>query len=168
MDIFNLAKLYIENGLKDFTLRGTDDLLNIHNIDFEKVKGYDKLDDINRAIFKKFIVKFYNARDIVSRTTTSPLGIYYVEDKDYIILHPDNESLKDDYDDRDVYISIGTKITAMYRDGSSELIKEFKEENYDYTKDYEEIEIRNYLRFEVHYYNSNEWLHVAKNGEEWY
>ena len=39
MNRFQLEKLYEVNGLKDYKLKTTDDLLKTHGIDFKEVAG---------------------------------------------------------------------------------------------------------------------------------
>jgi len=71
-----IENLYMVNGLKDYKLKNTDNLLNIHGIDFKEVNGYDTLDDTNKTIFKRFIINFFNAWGLVDRTFIIPKGIY--------------------------------------------------------------------------------------------
>jgi len=48
MNRTQLEKIYKYNGIKDFMLRNTEDLLKIHGVDFKTVDGYNRLDDLNR------------------------------------------------------------------------------------------------------------------------
>ena len=121
-----LEKRYEINGLTDYKLRSTEDLLKVHGIDFREVAGYSSLDDINRAIYKKFIVNIFNAWGLDSRLNLLPKGIYFVEENEYIVkVNPEEKP-------------------------------------------------KNYLRFEYQHGTDsegnprNEWLHVIKEGKEWY
>ena len=58
MNRFQLEKLYEVNGLKDYKLKTTDDLLKTHGLDFKEVAGYTRLDDLNKLLYEKFIVNF--------------------------------------------------------------------------------------------------------------
>ncbi|MCM1315609.1 MAG: hypothetical protein NC205_01370 [Prevotella sp.] len=72
-----LEKRYIENGLKDYKLRSTDDLKTIHDVDITKIKGYQKL-NVNEEFFKKMLVRFYNAQGLEIRSEIKPLAVKYV------------------------------------------------------------------------------------------
>jgi len=67
MNRFQLEKLYEVNGLKDYKLKTTDDLLKTHGIDFKEVDGYTRLDDLNKLLYEKFIVNFLNGLGLDSR-----------------------------------------------------------------------------------------------------
>jgi len=82
MKRFQLEKLYEVNGLKDYKLKTTDDLLKTHGIDFKAVEGYSRLDDVNKLLYEKFIVNLFNGLGLDSRMTMIPKGIYFVEDFD--------------------------------------------------------------------------------------
>lgn len=158
MDLDELKRLYIENGLDNFKLRDVDDLLNVHKIDYTLIKGYDKLDDLSRRNFGVGLINIYNGHGVNARRLINPKGIYFVEDVDYYIERPNDE---------DLALVIGGLVTAIYNDGEKEVIKEWVEDDYkieDHTGKY----IRNYLRFEYDYDGRNEWLHITKNGEDWY
>ncbi|MCM1316506.1 MAG: hypothetical protein NC040_09955 [Muribaculaceae bacterium] len=55
-----LEKTYVQNGLKDYKLRNSDDLKAVHGVDITETKGYSKL-NINADFFKTMLVRFYNA-----------------------------------------------------------------------------------------------------------
>src|SRR5665648_860906 len=63
MNRFQLEKLYEVNGLKDYKLKTTDDLLKTHGLDLD------------------------------SRMTMIPKGIYFVEDFDYAVENPGDDYL---------------------------------------------------------------------------
>jgi hypothetical protein len=50
MERFQVENLYKVNGLDDYRLRNTSDLLKVHGIDYRAIRGYDGLDDINKAV----------------------------------------------------------------------------------------------------------------------
>lgn len=85
MNRSQLENLYQVNGLKDFKLKSTKDLLKVHGIDFRAVEGYSRLDDLNRTIYEKFIINIFNAMGLDSRASLVPKGIYWVEDSDYLV-----------------------------------------------------------------------------------
>jgi len=91
---FQIEKMYEINGLKDYKLKTTGDLLKVHGIDFKEVRGYNRLDDLNRVIYEKFIVNLFNGLGLESRATMIPEGIYYVEDIGYLAKEDPPFSLK--------------------------------------------------------------------------
>lgn len=64
MNRSQLENLYKVNGLTDYKLNTADDLLRVHGIDYKAVNGYSGLDDLNRAIYAKFIINFFNAQGL--------------------------------------------------------------------------------------------------------
>lgn len=72
-----IEKRYAENGLKNYILRNTDDLKNVHGVDVVKIKGYKKL-NVNEEFFKKMLVSFYNAQGLQVRSRIEPLAVRYV------------------------------------------------------------------------------------------
>lgn len=77
MDIKQIENLYEINGIEDCKLKSTDDLLKVHGIDFRAVDGYNRLDDLSRNVYEKFIVNIFNAWGLESRSTLVPKGIYF-------------------------------------------------------------------------------------------
>lgn len=75
-----LENIYLSNGLQDFVLRNTEDILKCHGYDCLKLPGYETLDNENKEIFKNFIVKIFNAFGLENRAALIPKGIYFVED----------------------------------------------------------------------------------------
>lgn len=57
MNIKQIENLYKINGIDDFKLKSTADLLKVHGIDFKAVDGYNRLDDLSRNVYEKFIVE---------------------------------------------------------------------------------------------------------------
>lgn len=159
-----LEKLYEVNGLTDYKLRSTEDLLRVHGIDYTEVAGYENLDDLNRAIYEKFIVNIFNAWGLDSRLNLIPKGIYFVEDTEYLV----KENPDDDY-----FILAGHTIYAIDRSGNKQLLHQWEDEDYKHLKKTAQ-KPKQYLRFEYQHGTDaegnprNEWLHVIKEGREWY
>lgn len=164
MDKKQIENLYRINGVTDYRLKGIEDLLRCHGIDFKQVDGYARLDDINKAVYEKFIVNIFNALGLESRSELVPKGIYYVEETDYLF----KENPEDDY-----YTVIGGIVKIIDRNGMMSVLRTWNDEDY---KDVEPSmsESRNYLRFEYEHGKHEdggprkEWLHVIKDGKEWY
>lgn len=157
MKSFQIENLYRVNGLDDFKLRNTEDLLRTHGIDFKAVAGYKRLDDINRRLYEKFIVNIFNAFGIESRATLVPKGIYFVEDIDYL----GKEDSQNDY-----YTVIGGIVYSIDRNGLRHVLHQWKDEDYQ-NLEVIEHESKKYLRFEYEHQGRNEWLHVT-DERSWY
>jgi hypothetical protein len=153
-----IENLYRVNGLVDFRLRSTYDLLKVHGIDFKAVDGYNRLDDLNRSIYEKFIVNIFNAFGLEPRATLIPKGIYYVEDIEYLV----KENPEDDY-----YQVAGGVVYSIDRNGLKSVLHTWEDEDYKHLK-FIESKPTMYLRFEYEQQGRNEWLHVIKDGKDWY
>lgn len=152
-----LEKLYTFNGLNDFRLKSTDDLLNVHDIDYTQVKGYDTLDDINRNLYKKAIINLFNAFGLDSRATFQLKAINFVEHFDLIA----KEDPADEYS-----TIVGSLVKVIKRDGKKKILRNWVH------KDYKHLEItqsqpKTYLRIEYKMNGRNEWLHII-DEKEWY
>lgn len=158
MDYRQLENLYKVNGLKDYKIKTTEDLLKVHGINFKEVEGYNRLDDISRSIYEKFIINFFNGLGLESRATLIPKGIYFVEQIDYL----SKEQPTDDY-----FLVTGGVVYIIDRNGLKSVLRSWQDEDY---KDLETIEGESakYLRFEYEHAGRKEWLHVIKEGKEWY
>lgn len=154
---YQLENIYKANGLKDFKLRTTDDLLKIHGIDYKDVDGYNRLDDLNKAIYERFIIYFFNGQGLDYRDII-PKGIYFVEDINLLV----KESPTDEY-----FTVAGGKVLAIDKNGIKTVHKHWLHEDY---KDFEVTEGKpeNYLRIEYEHQGRCEWLHIVKDGKEWY
>ena len=152
-----LEKLYETNGLKDYRLRTTEDLLRIHGINFKVVEGYHSLDDENRQLYEKFIVNLFNGLGLDSRMSMFPKGIYFVEDVDYVV----KKNPEDDY-----FTVVGGLATIVEKNGTKTAHRSW------WDKDYAHLEVtegktKTYLRFEYEHQGRNEWLHVI-DQKTWY
>lgn len=164
MNVFQIENLYKVNGITDFKLTNTEELMKVHGIDFKHVEGYNRLDDLNRQIYENFIINIFNAFGLESRATLVPKAIYYVEDIQYLV----KENPEDDY-----FTVAGGIVYAIDRSGLKTVLREWKDEDYKHLE-IKESESTNYLRFEYEHGNyedgtpRKEWLHVIKEGKEWY
>ena len=157
MNRCQLEKLYQVNGLKDYKLMTTDDLLKTHGINFKAVEGYGRLDDLNKLLYEKFIVNFFNGLGLDSRMTMIPKEIYFVEDFDLVVkINPD-----DDY-----FAVAGGLVIAIDKNGLKTVHRFWKNDDYMHLKI---IEGKNktYLRFEYEHNEREKWLHVT-NPKTWY
>lgn len=157
MNRFQLEKLYEVNGLKDYKLKTPEDLLKTHGIDFREVDGYSRLDDLNKHLYKKFIVNLFNGLGLESRATMFPKGIYFVEDVDYLA----KENPEDDF-----FLIVGGLVNVIDKNGLKTVLRSWNDEDY---KDLEatESEAKTYLRFEYEHHDRAEWLHVT-DEYTWY
>ena len=157
MNRSQLEKLYQVNGLKDYKLMTTDDLLKTHGINFKAVEGYGRLDDLNKLLYEKFIVNFFNGLGLDSRMTMIPKEIYFVEDFDLVVkTNPDDE-----------YFTVaGGLVIAIDKNGLKTVHRFWKNDDYMHLKMIEG-KTKTYLRFEYKHNECEKWLHVT-NPKTWY
>lgn len=159
-----LETLYKVNGIADYKLRNTEDLLKVHGIDFKAVEGYNRLDDLNRTIYQKFIINFLNGLGLESRAELIPKAIYFAEETKLLV----KENPEDEY-----FNVAGGIVKAIDRNGMKSVIRSWNDEDYKHLETIQQ-ESTNYLRFEYEHctYDDGEprkeWLHVIKEGKEWY
>lgn len=158
MDRNRIENIYIANGLTNYQLKSTEDLLKTHGIDYKAVDGYSRLDELNQTLYRKFIVNKFNACGLEYRATITPKGIYFVEDTEYIAKeHPD-----DDY-----YVAVEGLIKAIDKNGLMSIHRQWTNDNYSHLRPVES-KTKKYLRFEYeHHDGTPAWLHVLSDTE-WY
>ena len=154
---YQIEKVYEENGLMDYKLRTTDDLLRIHGIDFKEVDGYNRLDDINILLYEKVIVNIYNGLGLSSRATMLPKGIYYVEDVDYLV----KTNPEDNY-----FTVSGRRVMSIDKNGLKIFHRLWQIEDYKELKALKS-EPKCFLRFEYEQNDRPDWLHVT-DEKNWY
>lgn len=158
MEIFQLENLYKVNGITDYRLKNTQDLLKTHGIDYKAVNGYNNLDDVNKLLYEKFIINIYNAYGLEARATLIPKGIYFVEDIKYLVKLEDDEG--------EYFVAAGGVVTSIDKKGKKTVLHSWEDEEYkQHIKS--ETEISTYLRFEHSIQGRNEWLHVTGENS-WY
>lgn len=155
MEYNQLENIYISNGLNDFLLKDTDDLIKIHGINY-KIKGYENLDKLNKSIYKGFLINFFNTFGLELRSKIVPLKIFYARDTSYCAKTVDDENC---------YVTVKRIIEPM---GINSTLKSIEYNNCDceYVGSLEKEE-EYYLRFEYLIDNENEWLHI-KSEKSWY
>ena len=152
-----IQNMYRANGLPDCRLQTTEDLLKIHGIDFEELKGYARLDDVNRKLYEKFIVNFFNAWGLEARASITLRGIYFVEEVEYLAKVEGDDYLCD---------ALGGIIYQLDRNGMKSILYQWDGE--DEPKGREVIEeTKQYLRFEYIMDGREGWLHVLSESS-WY
>jgi hypothetical protein len=153
-----IENLYKVNRLFDYTLRYHEDLLKTHGIDATAIAGYNELSGENRFIFDGFILNVFNACGLESRATLIPIGVYWVEERQYIV----KENPSDDF-----FVGAGSLVRKISKDGSRTVLHKWIH------KDYKKLDVilddknRYYLRFEYMHHGRKEWLHVT-NEKTWY
>lgn len=164
MNRSQLEKLYEVNGLDDYRLKTTEDLLKVHGIDFQKVDGYSRLDDLNKQLYKKFIINYFNGYGLDTRVTMFPKGIHFVEDIEYLA--------KEDPED-ECFTVIGGKVLALdARTGLKFVLHSWQDEEYnhlveEFPEAITESKPKRYLRFEYEINRYDEWQHVV-DEKTWY
>lgn len=158
MKVHTLYKLYKVNGLYDYKLKNTDDLLRCHSIDYKQVDGFNHLNDINKKIYKNFIINIFNGLSLESRDTLIPKSIYYVEDIEYL----SKEKLEDDY-----YVITRRIIKSIDRNGKKTIIHDYNDYEHSNLNPIK-TDTQKYLRFEYELNGKKEWLHIIDEGNGWY
>lgn len=154
MNESQIKKIYEVNNLKDYKLRNTEDLLKVHGIDFRDVAGYNRLDDLNKQLYSKFIVNFFNQQGLKSRISLIPKGIYFVEEIEYLIKEdPEDES----------WLIVGGLIKAIDKNGLKSVLHELKNEEYNQMV-FIENKPKIYLRFEYLHRGRYEWIQVISEN----
>lgn len=158
MERYEVENLYKANGLNDFRLLNADDILKCHGIDVRAINGYSGLDDLNKRIYEKFIVKFLNCQGMDSRMELVPTGIYYVEDVECFAKDPETQ---------EYIVPVNRVIKMIDKNGLKKVIHTY---NHDDDKGQQIVKQQkiNYLRVEYTHYGKEEWLHIIENGEQWY
>lgn len=154
---FKIERAYMDNGLNDYRLKNIEDISNVHGVNVRDIKGYDALDDLNKALYEKFIVNFYNAFGLDSRATIIPKGIYFVEDTRLVV----KESPNDEF-----FTEAGFIVKSIDKYGKKRILHKYIH------GDYKNLEIKDwkpteYLRVEYKHQGRNEWLHI-KSETQWY
>lgn len=152
-----VENLYLVNGLNDFQVKSIEDILKTHGIDVRTVDGYSRLDDVNRLLYEKFIINFFNAQGLETRATLVPTGIYYVEEIEYLV----KEKPEDD-----CYTVSGFIVNVIDRNGIKSVLHHLKYDRYEGLK-IEEGDPKYYLRIEYNHDDSKGWLHVI-DDKTWY
>lgn len=137
------------------------DIKDIYEIDILNIDGYKQLDDINKMIFRRFIVNFYNCMGLEGRALMKPLSINFVEEKNYML----------PVEGHDYFIELKKEVTSIYKDGDIELLSAWINEEEDKNLIKHKavvIDKERYLKFEYLSNNDKEWLHVVEQGVAWY
>jgi hypothetical protein len=158
MNRFEIEKLYEDKGLKNYKIQIPEDLLDIYGIDYKGIEGYEGLDDLNRIVYEAFIVNFFNGLGLESRSELMPMAIHWVEDISFLT----KDSPEDDY-----FSVAGGVVTIIDRDGSKTVLRTWSDKDY-INNEIIEGEPSFYLRIEYEHHGKREWLHVTKEGKEWY
>lgn len=157
MNINQIKNIYLANGLDEFKIRSHSDINSVHGIKVSEISGYSTLSNEDKLLFDEFIINFYNAQGLESRSEFLPLSINYVLSEEFMGKHGES----DDY-----FVPLGGRITAIHINGNTKVLsiwkdKKFKNISCTYT------EKQNYLRFEYKNGKSKEWQHVI-SAAIWY
>lgn len=151
-----LEKRYLDFEIDDFVLKSVNDIRNVHGIDCRSVQGYAGLVHLDRVNYRTFIVNFFNRFGLDNRAMLKPLGVYWVESQDKVAITED-ESL----------VWAGGTVVSVDKFKNRVVLDDWFDPEYTGC----EIKIEKpegYLRFEYMMGDRKEWLHIIKNGEDWY
>lgn len=157
MDGKMLKNIYLTNGINDFKLRSQEDLLKVHGIKVEQIKGFDELGDIQKKIFKGFILNFFNGCGLDLRATFEPVAVDFVHETSYYYVGDDGDNY-DAGEKREIILKNGELILESHRKVDEEELE---------GKEVKHFEPQDYLRFK-YYERGNKyseddyvsWLHV--------
>lgn len=146
-------------GKNDFQLKNVEQLKSIHNIDFKKTAGYETLSEESKLVYRNFIVRFFNAWGLGTRSKIVPYSIhntlertYYTEVEQYIgSVNLGTEHIVIDCEGKELF-TIYSRYDAKKSSYPNQIVK--KEDTF--------------LRFDYERNGVREWLHVINNGFEWY
>ena len=158
MDIKQIKSLYKANEIKGYKLKDTEDLYKIHGVDFKTVKGYNELNEVNKEIFKNFIVNIFNSFTVESRSTLVSNGVYYVEDTQCFV--------KENSENPTLTLCSRT-VKEIGNDDKKNLLHRWEDEE---CKNLEVVKsnVSTYLRFEYDHNGSSKWLQIMGGGKSWY
>lgn len=88
-----IREQYLSKGLEDCLLKSAENLKEIHGVDYAETPGFDTLDDYNKKLYEKFLVKFYNGRQIDIRDKIKPTGIHYVQEIEYYVKNQNGDNI---------------------------------------------------------------------------
>lgn len=141
----------------DNRINNVDELKQIYGVDYTTVKGYDTLDDEHKALFKEFIVNFWNAWGHDTRLSMKPAAVYICEDISHYVHYKDDE---------DILALIDCKLYMTDKEGNKTLIREIVDKDIEHFP-VEETETTTYFRFEYIRGKHEDWMHII-SADEWY
>lgn len=156
MSRYQLEKRYLDFGLGTFELKTVNDLRNVHGIDYSSVQGYSGLVHLHRVIYKKFLVNFFNRFGLDNRVTLKPLGVYWVESQDKVAVTDDGS-----------LVWAGGTVVSVDKFKNRVVLDDWFDAEYEGCEIIIEEPVY-YLRFEYMHGDRKEWLHIIKNGADWY
>ncbi|EMS72386.1 hypothetical protein [Ruminiclostridium cellobioparum] len=157
MNINQIKNIYLANGLDEFKIRSHSDINSVHGVKVSEISGYSTLLFEHKMLFDEFIIHFYNAQGLESRSEFLPLSINYVLSEEFLGKHEDT----DDY-----FVPLGGKITAIHINGDTKVLSTWKDKKFK-TIPCSYTEKQNYLRFEYKNGKSKEWQYVI-SATKWY
>ena len=83
MERSQLESIYKFNGLDNFKLKTLGDLQKVHAIDY-RISGYKTLDKLNKDLYQKFLINFFNAWGLDARDTLKPTKVHYIKKGEYL------------------------------------------------------------------------------------
>lgn len=170
MKLFQLEQLYEQKGLTNYKLINTNDLLELHGINYSNVKGYENLNDINKKLYENAVINIINNFGLEARNKLILTGINFVEEVEFSIeLTPTEYEVifHSKFSERDNgYLKwvVETDIWIIGKNGKR--IKHrawcYRDKNFDHLN-YRKTECyrKRYLRIDYKKFGKHkEWLHI--------
>ncbi|MBS5926168.1 MAG: hypothetical protein ACLS2V_13135 [Clostridium paraputrificum] len=159
MERKQLENIYLSNGIGNFQLKNLGDLMKIHGINARITEGFSELSQEDKKTYETFIINYMNMHGINSRATIYPLRIYRAFEIDYKI----KEDPINDY-----YLKFAGEVWNCTSKDNEFIVKEWGEVENKNMPGVIEEKSDSYLRIELNEMNSELWLHIIDNGEQWY
>ena len=87
-----IENLYFINGIGDFELKNTGDLMKVHGINARTIEGYSELNEEDKKTFINFIINYMNCLGLKLRVNTYPVKVYRYEECLKVDLMQENRS----------------------------------------------------------------------------
>lgn len=127
-------------------------------LEFDKVKGYEELPEEDKVNFKKFTENLKKVCSGEYIENLTPIAVYRAEETESI----SKENNEDDY-----YVSVKNIVKAVNCEGKKAVKHRCINKEYSHLKVLE-TSTKTYLRFEYKNGKTKSWLHIIKDGAEWY
>ncbi len=154
-----MENIYLINGIDDFQLRNLSDLLKIHGINVRTTEGFSELSEEDKKSYETFIIRYMNAHELSYRSTIYPKRIYRAFEIDYLI----KEDPTDDY-----YLKFAGEVWNCNKKNNEFMVNEWGDIASKTKNDVIKQKKDSYLRVELKEGDTNSWLHITREGEEWY
>jgi len=144
-----MEQIYKANGLNDYLIKTEENLLKVHGIALEEVKGYKNLTEENKQLYKDWVIIYMNRQGLDRRIGIRPTATYFCEE-----VHFDHV---EEHDGERWAESVKTEYWEICANGKKRKFKTTKGEDKEINSQYIS---KPYLRVELKEHKDKEWYHV--------